>query len=99
MTIEACGFEHGDDDRCRHGQVMFDGFQFGDMVPGHKEDKKYGPHVAEQCGWCLLYGNTQPLTRDNRRCAACNQADHGACERSPRCACACTKVVSALVVT
>lgn len=85
----SCGHEHADDERCFHGQAMFDGFQFGDTVPGHKENVKYGPHVAEQCGWCLLYGNTQPLTRDTRRCPACSTGDHGLCGSPGRCGCAC----------
>lgn len=92
MALFPCGYEHGlndDDDPCRHGQVVFDGFQFGDTVPKHKENPRYGPHVAEDCGWCLLHGNTQPLTRDTRRCKDCSLGDHGLCEQLPKCGCAC----------
>lgn len=95
MEIGSCGHLHDtndDDDVCRHGQVVFDGFQFGDTVPEHKDDTRYGPHVASECGWCLLYGNTQPLTRDNRRCEACNQGDHGACKVVLGCDCACVRL-------
>lgn len=89
MGIEACGHEHADDERCRHGNVVFDGFHFGDTVPGHKTDVRYGPHDAAQCGWCLLYGNAQPLTRDTRRCKPCSLGDHGACRPGSGCGCAC----------
>lgn len=92
MALFPCGYEHdlnNDDDPCRHGQIVLDGFQFGDTVPGHKEDRRHGPHVSTNCGWCLLYGNTQPLTRDNRRCSDCGAGDHILCENPSRCGCAC----------
>lgn len=92
-TIGPCGHLHDtndDADICRHGQVVFDGFQFGDTVRFHKTYL----HVAERCGWCLLYGNTQPLTKDNRRCEACNRGDHGACRPVLGCDCACAMSVS-----